>query len=512
MDVGSSINIYGHLFGWHVYDMLYTFVIATSIWTIPFFIIFYSVFVYKGYGESDSYNAKNALVAMEKYVYTTLIVIAIFFTPSININKLKMTYNDGAKIQTTGNTNTRFDGLKDSVPNSVKIPGGWYIILFSSSAFNGVIKSILPNQFQARDLMYDMQQVSLDDPQLQSELNDFERKCRQPAQARLNAIRTNYPDSKIAIKLNKLTVDTQKDVEGVWSKIENFMGGGTDHWKIIEKYPGNLYFMDTLYNDSLLCKTGQDPKTTACIPKTSNPLNPPAGKDCKSWWDGAGFGLGTGIVDKLEDAFGKVPFGGIDEDMFVAAKLMTLGGNSNTGEKGVGNKGGDLYQWGEEKTAGLMVNISNVINSATNSVVRFALPVAQGIVMMLVFMLLIIFILFSGYNLPKIAGLAILLFGVSFLTAIWNIIGWIDNVMLLVIHGGAVGLIERFSDVFSLEQAVWDLVVFSAYGFSSFFWLRFIAALGASGASGVEAMTNTAGMSTSVGKGNQIRKNIMSKK
>jgi hypothetical protein len=88
-----------------------------------------------------------------------------------------------------------------------------------------------------------------------------------------------------------------------------------------------------------------------------------------------------------------MPFGGIDEDMFVAAKLMTLGGNSNTSEKGVGNKEDDLYQWGEEKSADLMINIANVINSTTNSVVRFALPVAQSIAMMLIFMLLIIFIL-----------------------------------------------------------------------------------------------------------------------
>ncbi len=497
MDVGSSINIYGHLFGWHVYDMLYTFVMSTGLWTIPFFIIFYSVFVYKGYGESDSYNAKNALIAMEKYVYPTLIVIAIFFTPTISINKLKMTYNDGSTTQTAGNTNTRFDGLKDSVPNSVKIPGGWYIVLFSSSAFNGVIKNLLPNQFQARDLMYDMQQVSLDDPQLQSELNDFERKCRQPAQARLNAIRSIYPDSKIAKKLNKLTEDTQKDVKGVWSAIENFMGGGTDHWKIIEKYPGNLYFMDTLYDDSLLCKTGQDPKTTDCIPKTSNPLNPPDGTDCKSWWSGSGFGLGTGIVDKLEDAFGKVPFGGIDEDMFVAAKLMTLGGQLNTGEKGVGNKEGSLWEWGEEKSAGLFINIANIVNSATNSAVRFALPVVQGIAMMLIFMLLIIFILFGRYNIAQMAGLAILLFGISFLTSIWNIIGWIDNVMLLVIHGGAVGLVERVTDIFSLEQAVWDLVIFSAYGAASFFWLRFIVTLGAAGGSAIGGFFTPAGNSAS---------------
>jgi hypothetical protein len=201
-----------------------------------------------------------------------------------------------------------------------------------------------------------------------------------------------------------------------------------------------------------------------------------------------------------------VPFGGIDEDMFVAAKLMTLGGNSNTGEKGVGNKEGNLWQWGEEKSAGLMTNIANVVNSATNSVVRFALPVVQGITMMLIFMLLIIFILFSRFNIAQMAGLAILLFGISFLTSIWNIIGWIDNVMLLVIHGGAVGLVERVTDVFSLEQAVWDLVIFSAYGFSSFFWLKFIAVLGATGTEAVGAMIGTAGMTSAVSKGNQMRK------
>ena len=507
MDVGSSINIYGHLFGWHVFDMLYAFIISTGLWTIPFFIMFYKIFTYAGYGDSDSYNPMNALVAMEKYVYPAILVFLVFLVPSVGVSKLNISYDDGAKTQTAGKTETRLDALSGSTPDSVKIPGGWYLMLLTTSGFNAIFTSLLPNQFQARDLMYDMQQVSLDDPQLQSELNEFEKHCRQPAQARLNAIRSLYPNSKIARKLNSLTTDTQDSVKTIWSKFNDLIGGGTDHWKIIERYPGNLYFMDTLYDDSLLCKSGQDPNVISCIPRTGHPLNPATGKTCQSWWKGNAV-LGGGIVDKLEDEFGKVPIGGVDEDMFVAAKLMSLGGERTSGEKGVGNKEGDVYQWGEEKTAGLMVNISNVINSATNSVVRFALPVAQGIVMMLVFMLLVIFILFSGYNLPKIAGLAILLFGVSFLTAIWNIIGWIDNVMLLVIHGGAVGLIERFSDVFSLEQAVWDLVVFSAYGFSSFFWLRFISKLGGTGAEAIEPMFSTGTMTNNVSKGNQIRKQI----
>ena len=125
--------------------------------------------------------------------------------------------------------------------------------------------------------------------------------------------------------------------------------------------------------------------------------------------------------------------------------------------------------------------------------------------MMLVFMLLVIFILFSGYNLPKIVGLAILLFGVSFLTAIWNIIGWIDNVMLLVIHGGAVGLIERFSDIFSLEQAVWDLVVFTAYGASTIFWMRFIVSLGGTSAEAVGGMFSPAsGAASAVHHGKDV--------
>ncbi|MCF6204053.1 MAG: conjugal transfer protein TraG N-terminal domain-containing protein [Methylococcaceae bacterium] len=500
MDVGSTINIYGNLFGWHVYGLLYEFVVSTGLWLIPFFIFLYQTFVDRGYGESDNYLPKNALISMEKKVYTSLIVIAVFFTPVVSMSKTSFVYNDGTKIQAAGATDSRLDGLNSSIPASVKIPAGWYTVMLFTSSLNGVVKKILPNQYQVRDLMYDMQQVSLEDAELQAQINDFEARCRQPAQGRLNAIRQYFPDSKIGKKLSKYQKDTQVDIESK-NAIIKFLDGGTDHWRILEKYPGNNYFMETLYDDTLLCAIGENPNTSNCIPKTSNPLSPPDGKTCKSWW-------ASDLKGKLGTAFGKAPsILSINDDMFVSSKLMALGGSTKGGEKGVGNKEGNLWQWGEEKATGLMLNVANFINSATNSAVRFALPIIQGMILMIIFMVLVLFILIGKYDLSKMAGIIILLFGITFLTSIWNIIGWIDNIMLLTIHGGVKGVFEYVGDAFSLELAVWNIVVFFAYGAATVFWIRFIGELGASGshaASGMMGGVRDAG--NSMGKGGGLIK------
>ncbi len=502
MDVGSTINIYGNLFGWHVYDMMYDFFISTGLWLIPFFIMFYQVFKNRGYGDSDVYDPKNAMIAMEMKVYGALIVIFLFFVPYVSVSSLDFKYYDGTNTQTAGNTNTTFDGLEDNIPSDVKIPVGWYGVLYLSTGLRNVLKEVLPTDIKARDLMYQNQQVDLDDPALKAELQDFEQRCRQPAQARLNAIRNTYPDTVIGQQLDAYQ-KTKKDDIANQGKIKSFIKGSTDHWMILERYPGNKYFMDTLYDDSKLCKVGDDPYTTACIPKTNNPLTPPNGTDCATWWEGT---LGNGINDKLGDAFDKAPdIISVNEDAYVASKLMALGGTQKGGEKGLNDKKGDWFQWGSEKALGVMLNVSNFINSATNAVIRFALPIIQGLALMVIFMLLVLFIVVGQYSLPQMASLAILLFGISFLNGIWHIIAWIDNVMLLAMNGGIYGVVELIDSAFSLERAVWNLVVFASYIFLTIFWLRFMMSLGAAGGTAVEStMHSAAGMHGSAMMGGRM--------
>ena len=215
MDVGSSFRIYGDLFGWQIFGQIYAFILATGIWTIPFFFFFYQAMVgHRGGGEGFQYKPFAALKTLEINIYLSLIVFALFLYPMIPIHKTTFIYNDGKTVQEATNTGTSYDDLIASAPDGgIKIPAGWYGIMVFSSGLNYVIKLMLPTGQDIRALMHQQQQMAIDDPDVKTEFNAFSAHCLRPATIRLNVISQNYRDAKIytAMANIKAGLTTEKD-------------------------------------------------------------------------------------------------------------------------------------------------------------------------------------------------------------------------------------------------------------------------------------------------------------
>lgn len=474
MDVGSSINIYANLFGWHIFDLIYDFMVGTGIILIPFMILLYNAFMARD--EGNRYDPVSALISIELRAYIAVALLIIFMVPKVSANKLLFVYDDGAKIQKTGTTGTTFDRYAGDIPSEVKIPFGWYAVLYASSGFTKTIKSMLPTGLQARQVMYQLQQANMDDPKLQAELDKFEKQCARPARARLTEI-MRHPDYKLAQKFDSIIKDVQKNVKDQWKLSAAIKG--TDSWKIAAIYPGNELFMDYLYDDELLCKidllnpaNSENPKTSVCIPQTSAALTPAKGGDCKKMWKGGWGGFGNGLVDRLQKYYKDSNFNIQNEDSFIYGRLTS--GTLHMNEKGIGNINGSFWQWTSEKIGAIFLNIGNLFSDMFNSIIRFLLPIALGITTLLFIVLMPILIIFGQYSIGNIMKLGVTYFGLAFLPGIWHIAAWVDQVMLVAVYG-AQGIIEGAG---SMRAAVIGLVSLGVYTTFTWLWLGFLRELG----------------------------------
>ena len=107
--------------------------------------------------------------------------------------------------------------------------------MWLTSGMNHLMKVILPTSEDVRNLMYQQQQMALDDPEVRKEFAAFENHCLIPANIRYNVIKKKYPTSNINLKF--LEIQQATSIK--------------DAYKVAPTYPGNLFYMDYLYNNNV---------------------------------------------------------------------------------------------------------------------------------------------------------------------------------------------------------------------------------------------------------------------
>jgi len=434
MNVGSSFRIYGDYFGWYVFDQLFAFLITTGLWTIPFFFYFYQAFFgNRGGGEGYAFKPFASLKTFEMLLYPAIIVFFLFLYPLVPANNATFVYNDGTNVQTTGATGTTYDQLAATMPSeTVKIPAGWYMIMWITSGANQFIKTILPSGEDIRALMYQQQQMALDDPEVRKEFAAFESHCLIPANIRYNIIKKKFPTSQMNTEFVAIQAATSAD----------------DAYKIAPTYPGNTFYMDYLLKE----KVAND--------FAGNNLSIAGG----TW---ASIFASDNKVNRL--IFGK--FGQ---------------GNTNVTEQGLGDESGGDWGWGwfKEKITAMLVNIGAFFMQFPTTVIKFMLPIILGAAIMLMILIMPVFILFSLYKPEKLISLVVLFFGVSFIPAIWHVAAWIDIVVLKVLWGDN----SFVEGVFSLGHGVWNVFSLVIYVYFTKWWLQYLSTVGSAAARGMGDM------------------------
>jgi hypothetical protein len=481
MDVGSSFRIYGDYFGWYVFDQLYAFLIVTGLWTVPFLFYFYQAFFgNRGGGEGYAFKPFASLKTFEMLLYPGIVIFFLFMYPLVPANNASFVYNDGVTEQTNGATGTTYDQLAETMPSeTIRIPAGWYAIMWLTSGVNQLVKVILPTGADIRGLMYQQQQMSIDDPEVRKEFAAFENHCLIPAHIRYNIIKQKYPTSQMNAQFVAIQAATSEE----------------DAYKVAPTYPGNLFYMDYLYNNNVCSAADVSGLNSLCIPKTGGILSPQnAGygqTSCASWW-------ANDLKDKVANDFAGNNLsiaGGTWATVFSSDNTVNrlifgkLGqSNSNVSESGLGDSNGGDWGWGwfKEKVAAVAVAIGGFFMQFPTTVIKFMLPIILAASIMILIIVMPIFIVFALYRPEKLMTLVVLFFGVSFIPAIWYIAAWIDIVVLKVIWGDRTFI----EGVFSLGHGIWNIFSLAIYYYFTKWWLQYLTTIGARAASGITEMTS----------------------
>lgn len=506
MDVGSSFSIYGNLYGWYANQQLVNFIIVTGFWIIPYFFIFYQS-VWGSRADGESYSPVSTLVKLEYHVYISLFVIALFLNPTVSISKLNFIYNNGTTTEDVESTSTSFADLARNAPSTVEIPPAWYGMIVFTNAFNGVLKTILPTGTTMRQLMHQLQQVKVDDPALQKQYADFQEHCLNPAQANY-ALVMSLPQSRLAQAINSDIADynaTNPDP--------------SESWKINPHYAGNEIYQSYFYGGVAPCpQTDENGTGSMCMPLNSQALTPymmEEGLSCGDWWatDGltaddyvvggytifSGSSLRRQIASELNSSMGVVDgavgFIEFDNDKNLYAAMQRTESLKLASATGLNNKSGSFLQGVAEYFSAATATGGNVFSEFTTTIIRFVLPLLQGIIAMVVIIFLPILIVFSSYSVEKALSLAVTFFGLLLLPGVWHLITWLDQVVLQSIWGE----LSFLESTFNVGKAAWDLVMLSSYFLFTYLWFGLVSSMGgglsralASGFSGVGASAATA--------------------
>ena len=476
METGSVFGIYGQLFGWHVFDQAINFIAISGLWAVPFI-----VFVYRhSFGNRErgqGHDPVGSLVGMELSIYVAILLIAFFLYPLVSMPKADfkhtVTTSAGTTINIAGNTGSTFDAYDSALPGDVKIPVGWYGILKFVGGINAVMQSLLPTGDSIRSVMQQVQHLSIENPELREEFREFEARCATPARAKFNAIMEGeYANSQMA--------------QSIKQDIQDYVAADETHtlqdWQINLRYPGNEIFQNYLYLDYGYppCNNVAESQTSLCMPPHgiyTEASSYGAESTCNAWWDS----LSTKVHSEFESVLGGETWNptfevlqnrlGVDD-----AYNETINNRLTTApamEDGLNPQSG-FFPWAEKTTAAVLTHIGNFFNGIANEVTKVYLPLAQGLFIMLLIMVMPILILFGGLRLETVITLGFVFFSVLFWSALWHVITWVDQIMLESLWGWR-GFLDKAT---SLEMAVWGVIILVAYAAVPYFWSTMMMTVG----------------------------------
>ena len=464
MDVGSSFSIYGNLFGWYVNQQIVFFMVATGFWMIPYFFIFYNA-IWGSRADGESFSPVSILVKLEYQIYISLFVIALFLNPSVSVSKLNFQYNNGSSVENGGGTGGQsYDSLSTIAPDSVEVPPAWYGLIVFTHAFNGIFKAVLPSSGEARRIMHQMQQVNVKNPAVQKEYESFNSQCLTPA--RLNYAKTMAtPNSILAATISTMITAN-----------ETANPDGSEAYRVNSVFPGSDIYKNYFYGDIPFCpQTDPNGTLTECVPigegaATLTPHLSDPDRSCNQWWDAS---LRENLTDELNKDSG-LATDWFDNDANLSEAIDRVSATQLNASVGINNKKGSWTQWIAEKVGAASTNFGAFFGEMTNSVLRFALPILQGIIAMFIIMVLPILIVFGCYSAEKALSVAITFFGLLMLPGIWHVIGWLDQVLLTTLWPPQ----DLLSNVFSVSRAAFNFIILSSYVVFTYLWIGLVSSMG----------------------------------
>lgn len=442
MSVDSYLELFTTLYGWLFYNVIWDVLVSTGVALLPFVGILLDNIIdsYQEYEPEDA--ARYALKGIEVEVVIAMIVITLAGNPFMTFQASEITYTPPSllgsgpphgTVSAADNSESTFATISFvGHPSSVDVPPWWYGVSQLSSGTNRAIMEGIPAILDYRNYMSEINTMTIEDPLLRSQVNDFYRDCFVPARSKYFS---EQPTSGAITTL--LNTHGEDDIDWIGSRVYLNMAGYYDTFragKLVEPF---LY--DPIRDVEWDVGVGDVP------PTYGRPT-------CAQWWNGVvGVnGLKQQVIDEVSYYDGlmaifETGFGAVDQRQDVMIKKI-LSLDEATGrfvprsyDFAYSNKVGDdvmshdIERGVKTVTTGIGSSVMAAFFGMFLDIFLRAAPMVQSLFLMGIVAFLPFLLIVSKYRMSVLMAGGMAWFSVKFWTVLWYMAFWVDQNLIIAL-------------------------------------------------------------------------------
>ncbi|MEE9493620.1 MAG: conjugal transfer protein TraG N-terminal domain-containing protein, partial [Gammaproteobacteria bacterium] len=459
MGVSSYFEFITTLFGWILYDNLWSVLAASGLVYVPFIVIIISSIAQaKKGGDDEGSAAKQSLKNIEVDVMIGIVVMFIAAIPFSNVQLGNMQYvkptldcavqNDIAAGTIPGtvtgtNTGTSYDNTLASISGQTgRIPIWWGFVHTMTKAIVSASVASIPCSGNMAAVNFRLENDHIDDPRARRELGEFMADCYMPAKSQF-----------IRKETAGLSAADQDSIDYI----------GSDYFLTAPGYYNNFYAKKANPNFAF------DPIRDAGF-ETDAPAGHPT---CTQWWRDPANGIRKLLLDNIDQA---------NRDEYVndpnnLIQQATPGRNLSIAQrqevllrKFVAIKNAQNNAFGDGRlSTGYNTSISEKLNSddslltkavsfaidgsvkamaaygaaqaipgqlAAGEMLKEGAPIFLSLILMGFVSILPFLMVFSLYSLSSLMTLTMVFFGLNMFYLMWGIAFWVDNHLTTALSQG----------------------------------------------------------------------------
>lgn len=476
MGVDSYLELFTTLYGWALYNNIWSVLTSTGIAFIPFIVILIRNFVAVTTSMEFNAGASASVRRMEIDIVLALTVVVLAAQPALNLQASQLSYTPPATLANptpttvdatnSGTTYGHASGGFNAAPASVRVPLWWYGVMALSSGINHAVVAGFPASNERREMERALRTVNIEDPALQREVNEFYTRCYVPA-------RSKYLAQQPAAAAPILAARGNDDVDWIGSHVYRTVPGFYDTLHAEEPVPGipvNLARdTDQYWND-----------TSGSI-EHGIPY-------CNDWWAHPSHGLRARLIDdntrtQRTWAWISSQFSSVDAEErrdLLSRRILertptsyspnmpgsrtpfTPGASGERGAFATLVGGAQRLAYGAVATAGL-VGFYNLVLEPALTLILLALPFVQALTLMGIYALLPLVLVFGMYQPSILLVGAIGIFTVKFWAVLWHITLWVDNNLFQSMYPDGVSFIRSIGLEHGIKQVLITMIVAAMY-------------------------------------------------
>lgn len=460
--VQSYAELYTTLIGWQMYDSMWNLLTQTGLAFLPFIGVIIRNIVQPYESQETKSAAGTSLRRMEVEVIVMLLLIFFGVSPALTLDASMVSFTPICQTegrQNTyhpGDTGTTYDKAFSLPTGDIRVPLWWYAVLSVSSGATASANTMVACVPDYRKMVTQVDMTQISSPALKQELQQFEQDCFLPA-------RTLFLKDAQTDSTNNPTI--QNDVSKFGSDDTEWQGSHAFQDTYYKNLKSSQPIPGFSYNPSDDVNAGVYPAGTA-TPAYGIP-------SCSDWWNDAQSGLKTKLYNNLPANF-TTEF----KDIFSGnAKLQ------DDVVKRIASNGGGGFESADQMsmphdyslshlTAAIGIDFSSLSAYPTIYAIAQAAPIAQGLLLLMVFAFLPLALVFSGYQAKSFIIGAVIIFSIYFWSYIWHLVGWTDSVLNLALYD------NNWFELRSPNATLVNIIIGFLQIVAPLFFLGFMSALG----------------------------------